>query len=404
MKTIFKSYKFRIEPDVEQIELLSKHFGATRFVFNHYLNKRKDTYLNDKKSINYYDNANDLTKLKKDENFNWLKEINSQSLQSSLRNLDTAYGKFFRKQTKFPRFKNKYDKQSFTIPQYVNIEENNKLIIPKFKNGIKVDLHRVIDGDICFATISKTTTDKYYVSITCEVKHQPYKKTNSKVGIDTGIKDLAILSDGTTYKNIKTLKNNLKKVKYNQRQLSKKTKGSSSRNKQKQKLAIIHEKITNIRKDYLHKISTEIVKNHDIICVEDLAVKNIMKNHKLAQAMSDVSLGMFYSMLEYKAEWNDKQFVKIGRFFPSSKMCSKCDWINQDLNLSIREWICPSCGEYHDRDLNASKNILKQGLKIITESDSKILSGSGIESDTKQKQVEALSLDESMKPETQIIV
>ena len=213
------------------------------------------------------------------------------------------------------------------------------------------------------------------------------------MGIDTGIKDLAILSDGTTYENIRSLKNSLKKLKYEQRQLSKKVKGSSSRNKQKQKLAIVHEKITNVRKDYLHKVSTEIVKNHDIISVEDLAVKNIVKNHKLAQAMSDVSLGTFYSMLEYKCEWNDKQFVKIDRFFPSSKMCSNCGWINGDLTLNIREWTCLSCGEKHDRDFNASKNILKQGLKII-------LSGSGIESDIKQKQVEALPLGESMKPET----
>lgn len=391
MKTIFKSFKFRIYPNKEQEILLAKHFGACRFVFNHYLNKRKESYLEDKKSLNYYDNANDLTQFKKDENFNWLKEINSQSLQSSLRNLDTAYGKFFRKQSKFPRFKSKYDRQSFKIPQFVKLE-NNELIIPKFKGGIKINLHREINGEILFATISKSTTGKYYASLTCEVQHKPFDKTSGEVGIDAGIKDLAILSDGTSYENIKILKKKLKKVKYNQRQLSKKQKGSSSRNKQKQKLAIIHEKITNIRKDYLHKVSTEIVKNHDIICVEDLAVKNIMKNHKLAQAMSDVGLGTFYSMLEYKCEWNDKQFVKIDRFFPSSKMCSNCGWINQDLTLKIREWICPSCGEKHDRDKNASKNILKQGLKI--------LSGSGIESDIKQKQVEALSLDKSMRPET----
>lgn len=234
---------------------------------------------------------------------------------------------------------------------------------------------------------------RYYVSLTCEIQHQPYEKTNSKVGIDTGIKDLAILSDGTTYENIRSLKSKLKKLKYNQRQLSKKLKGSSSRTKQKQKLAVVHEKITNVRKDYLHKVSTEIIKNHDVICIEDLAVKNIMKNHKLAQAMSDVSLGSFYSMLEYKSKWNDKTIIKIDRFFPSSKMCSNCGWINQDLTLKDREWTCTSCGEKHDRDFNASKNILKQGLKII-------LSGSGIESDIKQKQAEALSLDESMKPET----
>ena len=392
MKTIFKSFKFRIYPNKEQEILLTKHFGACRFVFNHYLNKRKETYLEDKKSLNYYDNANDLTQLKKNDDYIWLKEINSQSLQSSLRNLDSSYMRFFRKQSKFPRFKSKYDRQSFKIPQFVKLK-NNELIIPKFKGGIKINLHREINGEILFATISKSTTGKYYVSITCEVQHQPYEKTNSKVGIDTGIKDLAILSDGTTYENIKTLKSNLKKLKFEQRQLSKKVKGSSSRDKQRKKLAILHEKITNVRKDYLHKVSTEIVKNHDIISVEDLAVKNIMKNHKLAQSMSDVSLGTFYSMLEYKCEWNDKQFVKIDRFFPSSKMCSNCGWINQDLTLNIREWTCPSCEEKHGRDFNASKNILKQGLKII-------LSGSGIESDIKQKQVEALSLDESMKPET----
>ena len=392
MKTIFKSFKFKIYPNKKQDFLLTRHFGANRFVFNYYLNSRKESYLGeDKKSLNYYDNANDLTQLKKDENFNWLKEINSQSLQSSIRNLDTAYNKFFRKQTKFPRFKSKYNRQSFKIPQNVLIKDN-KLNIPKFKEGIKINLHQEIEDKIMFATISKSTTSKYYVSITCEVNHKPFEKTNSKVGIDTGIKDLAILSDGKVYENIKTLKSNLKKLKYEQRQLSKKVKGSSSRNKQRKNLALVHEKITNVRKDYLHKISTEIIKSQDVICIEDLAVKNMMKNHKLAQAFADVSLGTFYSMLEYKAKWNDKTIIKIDRYFPSSKMCSNCIWINQYLTLKDREWICPSCNTTHDRDFNAAKNILKQGLKI--------LSGSWIESDVKQKQVEALSLDESMKPET----
>ena len=391
MKTIFKSYKFRIYPNKDQKILLAKHFGSCRFIYNYYLNKRKESYLEDKKSLNYYDNASDLTKLKKNEDYSWLKEINSQSLQSSLRNLDTAYGKFFRKQSEFPRFKSKYDKQSFKVPQNIIINDD-KLIIPKFKGGIKINLHREIGGNIQFATVSKTVTGKYYASLTCEVVYKPFKKTNSSIGIDTGIKDLAILSDGVTYGNIRSLKSKLKKLKYNQRQLSKKVKGSSTRYKQRRKLSLVHEKVTNVRKDYLHKVSTEIVKNHDVISVEDLAVKNIMKNHKLAQAMSDVSLGTFYTMLEYKCGWNDKQFVKIGRYFPSSKMCSNCDWINQDLTLKDREWECQSCGEKHDRDFNASKNILNQGIKI--------LSGSGTDSDIKQKQVEALSLDESMKPET----
>lgn len=394
MKLIYKSYKFKINPNKEQIELLSKHFGACRFVFNRFLNERKEKYLNENTSLNFYDNARTLTELKKDDDFLWLKEINSQSLQSSLRNLDTAYNKFFRKQTKFPKFKSKYDRQSFTIPQSVTIEEG-KLWIPKFKKGIEINLHREIEGKILFATISKSTTGNYYVSITCKVEYIPFEKTNTKVGIDTGIKDLAILSDGKVYENIKTLKTNLKKLKYNQRQLSKKIKGSNSRLKQKSKLATVHEKVTNIRKDYLHKVSTEIIKNHDVICIEDLAVKNMMKNHKLAQAFSDVSLGAFYAMLEYKANWNDKTVVKIDRFFPSSKTCNVCNYINQDLTLKDREWTCIGCGTQHDRDFNASINIKKQGLKI--------LSGLGTNSDTKQKRGEALPLGESMTSEAQPI-
>ena len=390
MKVIHKSYKFKIAPDNEQKELIARHFGACRFVFNRYLISRKETYLKEKKSLNYYDNANDLTVLKKDEQFVWLKEINSQSLQSSLRNLDTSYNKFFRKQTKFPRFKTKFDRQSFTVPQSVCIEDG-KLQIPKFKKGIEINLHREIDGKLLFATISKSTTGKYYVSITCEVEHIPFEKTNSKIGIDTGIKDLAVLSDGKVYENIKTLKTNLKKLKYEQRQLSKKTKGSNSRLKQKSKLATVHEKVTNIRKDYLHKVSTEIIKNHDVICIEDLAVKNMMKNHKLAQAFSDVSLGAFYTMLEYKANWNNKTVVKTDRFFPSSKTCSNCNYIIQDLTLKDREWTCQSCNTVHNRDFNASINIEKQGLKI--------LSGLGTNSDIKQKRSKALPLGESLTSE-----
>jgi len=393
MKVIHKSYKFKINPDKQQKNLLAKHFGSCRFVFNRYLNNRIETYNKQKTSLNYYDTASDLTQLKKEEKFVWLREINSQSLQESLKNLDNAYKKFFKKQNKFPRFKSKYDKQSFKIPQNLSIKDG-KLIIPKFKEGIKVNVHRKIEGKILFATISKSTTNKYYVSITCEVEHIPYEKTNSKVGIDTGIKDLAILSNGEKYENIKPLKSKLKKLKHNQKQLSKKVKGSNSRLKQKTKLARVHEKITNVRKDYLHKVSTEIIKNHDVICIESLCIKNMMKNHKLAQAFSDVALGTFYGMLEYKAAWNDKTIIKIDRFFPSSKTCSCCGWIKQDLTLDIRYWTCESCGSIHNRDLNASMNIENEGLRI--------LSVLGTKSDVKQKQVEALQLGESMKPETHL--
>ena len=342
-KIIHKSYKFRIFPTKKQEELLSKHFGHCRFVFNRFLSERKENYEKDKTSLNYYDNAKSLTQLKKNMDFAWLKEVNSQSLQASLKNLDTAYKNFFRKQNQFPRFKSKHERQSFKIPQNVKVEDE-KLIIPKFKKGIPFKQHRKLAGKILFATVSKTTTGKYYASITCEQNHHPYPKTGKAIGIDTGIKELAILSNGNGYENIKSLKTSLQKLKYEQRQLSKKQKGSHSRIKQKRKLASVHEKITHTRKDYLHKVSTEIIKNHDIIVVEDLAVKNMLKNHRLAQAMSDVSLGAFYTMLEYKAKWNEKDYIKIDRFFPSSKTCSACGWINEDLKLSDREWRCSSCG------------------------------------------------------------
>jgi putative transposase len=389
MNIIHKSYKYRIYPTKEQEEILLKHFGCVRFIYNRFLKERQEEYLNNGNSLNYYDSTKSLTKLKNE--LIWLKEVNSQSLQSALKHLDIAYNRFFRKIAKFPRFKKKFDKQSFHIPQFINIK-NGKLSIPKFKKGIEIVIHREMKGKILNGTISKTATGKYYVSILCEVQHEELEKTNSSVGIDTGIKDLAILSDGKKYENIKSLKTSLKKLKYEQRQLSKKVKGSGQRNKQRIKLALIHEKVANKRKDHLHKVSTDIIKNHDVICVETLAVKNMIKNHKLAQALSDVSLGMFYNMLEYKASWNSKSIVKIDKFFPSSKMCSNCHWIKEDLTLKDRIWTCMCCGTTHDRDINASKNILLQGLND--------LSGLGTNSDIKQKQVEPFSMEKAMKLET----
>jgi putative transposase len=429
MKVIYKSYKFKIEPTSLQKTFFAKHFGVCRFVYNYYLNMRKETYLNDKISLNYYDNMKDLVLLKKEENFNWLKEVNSQSIQQSVRNLDTAYNRFYRKQSNFPKFKSKNNKQSFTIPQYLKID-NNKLIIPKFREGIKINLHRQIEGKILFGTISKSTTGKYYASITCEIEYNPYQKTGSKIGIDAGIKNLATLSNGEIYENVNSLKFNLKKLKYEQRQLSKKQKDSSSYLKQKQKLAKLYEKITNIRTNHLHKVTTNIIKNHDIICVEDLHVKDMMKRKdsikddngnylpngqsektELNRYLADAALGTFYQMLKYKAKWNDKLIIKIDRYFPSSKMCNKCSYIKQDLKLSDRSWTCPNCNTHHDRDYNASQNILRQGLNMLSEinlndnnslNDSlkkNLISGSGIESDIKQKQSKALLIGESMTSE-----
>jgi putative transposase len=360
---MLKSYKYKIEPTEDQKVLLNKHFGSIRFAYNYFLNKRKFEYETNKQTLNYNDNSATLTKLKKLEEFKWLKEINSQSLQHSLKGLDDAYNSFFKKRTGFPKFKSKHHKNSFKVPQFVKVKEG-KLIIPKFKEPIKMIQDRRFKGKIRQCTLSKTPTNEYFVSILVETDHKKFEKTGKEVGIDLGIKDFVITSDGYKYKNNRWINKYAKKLKEHQKHLSRKVKGSSRYNKQKLKVAKIHKKITNSRVDNLHKISTELIKKYDVIYLEDLNIKGMIKNHKLAKHIADASWGKFLTFLEYKANWNDKEIIKIDRFFPSSKQCNNCGYINQNLKLDIREWTCPSCLEKHDRDLNASKNILKEGIKI----------------------------------------
>jgi putative transposase len=362
---MLKSFKYKIKPNEEQIVLLNKHFGSVRFVYNYYLNERKVEYETNKQTLNYYDNANSLTKLKKLEEFKWLKEISSQSLQYSLKCLEGSYNGFFKGRTKFPRFKSKHDKNSFCVPQYTKVIDS-KLIIPKFKDPIKIIQDRKFKGEIRQCTLSKTPTNEYFVSILVEGDYKKFEKTGKSIGIDLGIKDFVITSDGYKFKNSRYTKTYAKKLKENQKKLSKKVKGSNNYIEQKLKVATIHKKITNSRMDNLHKVSTELVKKYDTIFLEDLNIKGMIKNHKLSKHISDASWGKFISMLEYKANWNDKEIIKIGRFFPSSKQCSCCGYINQNLKLDMREWTCPSCKRKLDRDLNASKNILKEGIKIIS--------------------------------------
>jgi putative transposase len=362
---MLKSFKYKIKPNEEQIVLLNKHFGSVRFIYNYYLNERKVEYETNKQTLNYYHNANSLTKLKKMEEFKWLKEISSQSLQYSLKCLEGSYNGFFKGRTKFPRFKSKHDKNSFCVPQYTKVIDG-KLIIPKFKDPIKMIQDRKFKGEIRQCTISKTSTGEYFVSILVEGDHKKFEKTGQMVGIDLGIKDLIITSDGYKYKNNRWTKTYERKLKEQQQHLSRKIKGSNRYNLQKLKVARLHKKITNSRVDNLHKISTELIKKYDTIFLEDLNIKGMVKNQKLSKHISDASWGKFVTMLEYKALWNDKEIVKIGRFFPSSKQCSCCGYVNQNLKLDIREWTCPSCNTKLDRDLNASKNILKEGIKNIS--------------------------------------
>jgi len=364
MKIIFRTYQFELQPTQEQKVLLDKHFGCIRYVYNYFLNERKEQYQANKKSDNYYKQAATLTELKKKEETAWLKEVNSQSLQFVLRCLDTAYVNFFRGNANFPRFKSRKKKNSFTVPQFAKLE-GARFFAPKFKEGIKVNVHREVKGEISKCTLSKTPTGKYFVSILSEEQYQVKEKTGAFCGIDLGLKDFAITSDGVKFKNNKYTKQYEKELAKAQKHLSRKTKGSNSFERQRRKTARLHEKITNSRMDNLHKVSHQLVSNYDIIALEDLNVKGMVKNHKLSKHISDASWGTFVRLLEYKADWNDKQIVKINRFYPSSKTCCECGWINQDLNLSIREWTCKN-GHFLDRDLNAAKNILKEGLKIIS--------------------------------------
>lgn len=360
---INKTYKFRLFPTKDQEVPLNQHFGHSRWVYNHFLNERKEQYQADKKSDNYYKQAATLTKLKKEEDTKWLKEVNSQTLQFALRSLDTAFLNFFRGNAQFPKFKSRKHKNTFTIPQFGKLEDG-KIIIPKFRDGIKVKLHREVKGEIGKMSITKTPTGKYYVSIFTEQEVDELPKTNRQVGIDLGLKDFVITSDNNKFKNNRYTKKYSKKLKKAQQHLSRKQKGSNGFEKQKLKVAKIHEKIASCRLDTLHKVSKELVESYDLISVEDLNVKGMIKNHKLSKHIADASWGNFVTLLQYKCDWYGKEFVKVNRFYPSSKSCSSCGWINQALKLSDREWTCESCGVVHDRDVNASINILKEGLKI----------------------------------------
>jgi len=362
---MLKSYKYKLKPTEEQKELLNKHFGSVRFVYNFFLDQRKKEYENNKKSLNYYDNAKVLTELKNSEEYSWLKEINSQSLQTSLKNLDGAYNNFFKFKKGFPKFKSRKSKNSFTVPQYVKLVKG-KLKIPKFDDPIDLILSRTFKGKIKYCTISRTPTNEYFVSILVETEHKKLSKTGKSVGIDLGLKDFVITSDGYKYKNNRYTKKYERELKKRQQHLSRKTKGSNRYEKQRLKVAKLHQKITNSRLDNLHKVSSDLIKLYDVIFIEDLNIKGMVKNHKLAKHISDASWSKFIKLLDYKAEWNDKELVKIDRFFPSSKTCNCCGYINQDLNLTIREWTCKSCGTTLDRDLNASVNILKEGYKQIS--------------------------------------
>jgi len=357
---MLKAFRYRIYPTEEQKVLLNKHIGSVRFLYNLALETKQMAWVSNRVNLSCFELHQQITDLKKE--CEWLKEVNAQSLQKSIANLDRAYTAFFKGQNSFPKFKSKSrGKQSFNVPQNVKIKDN-KLIIPKFREGIDIVLHRPPKGVMKQATISRTPTGKYFVSILCETGDECKPKSKlteeNTVGIDLGIKNFAITSDGEVFENPKHLRKAQLKLKYIQRKYSK-YKGKRT----KYKLAKAHEKVANQRKNFLHKVSSKLIRENQSIALENLNVSGMLKNHNLAQAISDASWSSFVSMLEYKADWYGVNLLKIGRFAPSSKTCSCCGSINKELTLKDRSWTCSNCGSFLDRDKNAACNIKTFALK-----------------------------------------
>jgi putative transposase len=356
---IYKAYKFRLYPAEKQKILLNKHFGCCRYIYNYGLEQKIKTYAGTGKSIERYQIDKHIPHLK-EENL-WLKEVNAQSLQSELIHLESAFTKFYKEKTGFPEFKNKIGKQSYTVPQYFEVFKT-KIRIPKFREGIKFVKSQEVEGKIKSLTISKTSAGKYFVSILTEQEINIIQKPIDKktaIGIDLGLTDFAITSNGKKFKRNRFIKAKQKKLKKLQQKLCRQKKDSNSRNKTKLKVAIVHEKITNQRKDYLHKISRELVNENQVntFCLENLNIQGMIKNPKLAKQIQDVGWGEFVRQMNYKSFWKGKNILEIGKFDPSSKTCSNCGFINQNLTLKDREWICPDCSISHDRDINAANNI-----------------------------------------------
>ncbi|KGA96793.1 transposase [Alkalihalobacillus alcalophilus ATCC 27647 = CGMCC 1.3604] len=370
-----KAYKFRIYPSKEQETLIAKTIGCSRFVFNRFLGQWNDTYKETGKGLTYPSCSAQLTQLKKE--FVWLKEVDSTALQSSLKNLADSYTRFFKKQTKAPRFKSKKNQvQSYTTKETNhNIAMvDNKIKLPKL-GLVRLAKSRDVHGRILNATVRRNPSGKYFVSILTETDVQPLKKADSSIGIDLGIADFAVLSDGRKMDNHTFTAKMEKRLKREQRKLSRRALNAKNNDinlldaknyqKQKRKVARLHERVRNQRDDFLHKLSTDIIKNHDMICIEDLNTKGMLRNHKLAKSISDVSWSAFVSKLEYKAKWYGKTILKISRWFPSSQICSHCGHQDGKKSLEIRDWTCPICHKHHDRDINASQNILAEGLRTF---------------------------------------
>lgn len=364
---ITRAYKVRLYPNNAQRTFFNKSFGCCRVIYNEMLYELQNAYKN-----GIVLNKCDLFKKIKSK-YNWMKNADSQGLCNTYQDLNAAYTNFFNKKAKFPKFKKNKNKNSYRNGM---MQKSIEKLIPN-KNHIRIpkagfvefredyDFSKLNIRKIYNITIERSKTNKYYCSICVDVEQEEYEHTGEVIGIDLGIKDLVIDSNGNKCSNPKYQVKAEKKIKHLQRLYSKKTKGSKNQEKARLKLAIAHEKLCNKRKDYLHKITTKLVKENDIICIENLNVKGMIKNHHLAKAIQDASFGTLVSMLKYKSQWHNRQIIEIGRFYPSSKLCSSCSHRMSYMGLEVREWTCPVCGEHHDRDVNAAINIKNEGLRIL---------------------------------------
>lgn len=364
---IRKAYRYRLYPNNAQATLLDKHFGCARLIWNWSLAEKIRVYQETGESLSRYQLQAQLPVMKQSDK-PWLTEVNAQSLQASLVNLDRAFLNFFKHKTRFPRFKRKNQRQSFQVPQRGQIDfERGRLIIPKFQEGIRCAISRRFEGEKKTFTVSKTTTGKYFVSVLVETPEDAPKKPaateGGTLGVDVGLRDFCILSTGERVANPRHLRSEIARLKILQNRASKKQKGSSNRRKANSKVARLHEKIANQRSDFLHKTTHRLCNENqvDSIAIEDLNVSGMMKNHFLAQSIADVSWSEFFRQIEYKTEWRGINLLRIGRFEPSSRLCT-CGVVNKDLKLGQDTWTCESCGKTHDRDILAANNIKRFAL------------------------------------------
>ena len=405
---ITRAYKIRLYPNKSQKTFFNKSFGCCRVIYNEMLYELQNAYKN---SIVL--NKCDLFKKIKSK-YNWMKNSDSQGLCNTYQDLNAAYTNFFNKKAKFPKFKKKKDKNSYRNGM---MQKTIEKLIPN-KNHIRIPKAGLVEfrADYDFSqlnikkvyniTIERNKTNKYYCSICCEVEIPEYDHTGEVIGIDLGIKDLVIDSNGNKYSNPKYQVKSEKKIKHLQRLYSKKLKDSKNQEKARLKLAIAHEKLSNKRKDNLHKLTTKLIKENDVICIENLNVKGMTKNHRLAKTIQDASFGTLVSMLKYKATWHNRKIIEIGRFYPSSKICHCCDYRMNYMGLEIRNWTCPKCSTKHDRDINAAINIKNEGLRLLdqgtvgnTETEGTLVPSMLVENPTMDERLLDLKSSDSMKQE-----